>query len=241
MIIFTGAGISADSGISTFRDANGLWEKHDIDQVCNFQTWKQNFDLVHAFYSARRVQLGTVQPNPAHEMIARLQARYGAVIITQNIDDLLERAGCKDVIHVHGFLTEIRCTNTGCNKTWDIGYTAWDSKSQRCGSCLSLRGPKPNVVFFGESAPRYAIMQQLFASLGQEDVLLVMGTSGNVVDIGTVASYVPAQTILSNLETDKGGDVFGPVLDDAHFNHVLHGRAAERAIDIERLVETLLT
>lgn len=242
LIVFTGAGISADSGISTFRDAGGLWENHRIDQVCDERTWKTNFDAVHSFYNARRQQLGTVEPNEAHHMLARLQKKYGAILITQNIDDLLERAGCENVVHVHGFLTEVycaECDKRGKGEPWDIGYTAWDNTSQRCPSCLT-RFVRPNVVFFHGAAPKYQIMYGVLETLTPDDVLLVMGTAGQVVSLD---GYTDIPTsILSNLESEQpkpenGGMLF---MDDKKFDHVLHGRASERAIDIERLVDELM-
>lgn len=119
LLVFSGAGISAESGISTFRDAggNGLWNGYRIEDVCTSHTWKQNFALVHSFYNARRQQLGQANPSSAHAMVASWQARYDTTIITQNVDDLLERAGVQNVIHLHGFLREMLCT--ACGQIWD--------------------------------------------------------------------------------------------------------------------------
>ena len=112
LIIFSGAGISAESGINTFRDTNGLWEKYSIEEICTENTWKQNFDAVHVFYNQRRIQLQKVKPNRAHEVVSMLKKMYGdnCYVITQNVDDLFERAGCEDVLHVHGELTKMECT-----------------------------------------------------------------------------------------------------------------------------------
>lgn len=242
LIVFTGAGISADSGIATFRDANGLWENYSIEEVCSEHTWKTNFDAVHRFYNARRQQLAAAQPNEAHHMLARLQKRYDAILITQNIDDLLERAGCENVVHVHGFLTEMycdECSKRGKGAPWDIGYTAWKAGEQRCPSCLT-RYVRPHVVFFGGNAPKYQIMYGLFEALTPDDILLVMGTAGQVVSLD---GYTDIPTsILSNLESEtpkpeNAGMLF---MDDNKFDHVLHGRASDRAIDIERLIDSLM-
>jgi NAD-dependent deacetylase len=242
LVIFTGAGLSADSGISTFRDANGLWENHDIEQVATYHTWEANRDIVHRFYNARRMQLAGVEPNAAHHMIARLQERFpDTVVITQNIDNLMERAGVRDVMHVHGNLTEMKCK--ACGHVWDIGYTEWDPDHDRCPNvrgghpCNSRRGVKPNVIFFGEIAPLYPKMWRTFDDLTEQDVLMVIGTSGQVIDIGQIAGYSVATTILSNLETAKTLSMPGmPVIEDRHFDIVMHGRAAEMAGTLEQAV-----
>mgnify|MGYP000187338856 CR=1 FL=1 len=113
ILFFSGAGLSADSGLSTFRDANGLWDRYNIDEVCNFITWRQNYELVHEFYNARRLQYKDAKPNKMHEMIADIQKMYpeSTTIITQNVDTLLEKAGCKDVMHVHGRIDYIHCVH----------------------------------------------------------------------------------------------------------------------------------
>lgn len=235
LVVFTGAGISADSGIQTFRDSDGLWENHNVDAVANLLTWKQNFELVHRFYNQRRTQLAAAQPNAAHRMVADWQKKYGATVITQNIDDLFEKAGCTDVVHVHGDLKKMQCTAMGC-PTWDIGYEEWPVDG-RCPHCNSRKGVKPNVVFFNESAPKYRKMWEAFESLVDDDVLVVIGTSGQVINIGDVAADSRATTILSNLESQNGPDIF---VDDTSFDHVLHGRAAEQAADLDALVGKLM-
>lgn len=238
LVVFTGAGLSADSGISTFRGStDALWENHSVQDVAHGRTWKANFDLVRRFYNARRAQLATVHPNEAHHMLARLESRYGAILITQNIDDLLERAGCLNVNHVHGRLTEMKCI--ACGETFDIGYSEWGA-DERC-SCNSRKGVRPNVVFFEEPAPNYRQMWKDFKSLTENDVLLVIGTSGNVIDIGTVAQFTKATTILSNLESQRNEGMPGSeVLQDSQFDIVMHGRAAEMAGKIERVVAGLM-
>jgi NAD-dependent deacetylase len=237
LVIFTGAGISADSGISTFRDADGLWEKHSIDRVANYRTWKSHREEVHAFYNARRAQLPEVGPNEAHRMVARLQARFaGTSIITQNIDDLHERGGATDVLHVHGKLAEMKCE--ACGHVWDIGYRAW-SDDDRCPrirgtvQCGCKKGVKPNVIMFHEMAPNYLPMWKTFQSLAKQDVLLVIGTSGAVIGVGDVAAASPATAILSNLESSE-------TIPDRLFDHVIHGRASETADKIEALASELL-
>ncbi len=105
ILFFSGAGLSADSGLSTFRDTNGLWDKYDINKVCNISTWKANYELVHEFYNLRRTEYKDAKPNAMHTMIADMQRKHGSdkvMVITQNIDNLLEEAGCENVLHVHG-------------------------------------------------------------------------------------------------------------------------------------------
>lgn len=207
-IIFSGAGLSAESGISTFRDSDGLWENHKIDEVCNQQTWKANRELVHRFYNERRNQLPTVTPNNAHLAIAEFQKNNECAIITQNVDDLLERAGCQNVIHVHGELTKMECT--ACAHVFEIGYGNWDVENDRCPKCDSKKGVKPFIVFFGGSAPLYRTMYKHFDVLKHSDTqLIVIGTMGNVVPVasmisneirGVTSRAIKGKTILCNLE-----------------------------------------
>lgn len=238
LVIFTGAGISADSGISTFRDADGLWEKHSIDRVCNYLTWKNNREEVHQFYNARRMQLAKAEPNEAHRVVARLQALLPDTrIITQNIDNLHERGGATNVLHVHGNLTEMKCE--ACSHVWDIGYTEWDLDG-RCPNirrgvqCGCRKGVKPNVIMFHEDAPNYSQMWKTLRSLTDQDFLLVIGTSGSVIKIGEIAIQSRATTILSNLESADS------VRDD-QFDYVIHGRASDTASKLEEFFRCLAT
>ena len=179
LIVFSGAGLSAESGLATFRSKDGLWSKQNLDRVCNYMTWKSNLAEVHAFYNQRRAEVGAAEPNAAHRMIAAWQQRYRTVIITQNVDDLLERAGCTDVVHLHGHIQEMHCT--ACGRVWGVGYAAWADDS-RC-ECGCRKGVKPNVVFFHQEAPNYRILEDLIDSLEHTDIFVVTGTSGTVVTI----------------------------------------------------------
>lgn len=201
IIVYSGAGISAESGIPTFRDKNGLWENHKIDEVANYYTWKDNFELVHKFYNQRRADLSAVQPNFAHKMVSKWIKEYKEVIvITQNIDDLFERAGCTNVIHLHGLLSEMKCE--ACGHIWSIKYGQWDTENDHCANhkCNSQKGVKPNVVFFHENAPMYHALDMVFESLEEDDIFIVIGTMGNVVPIGHRLSFLPSIKILNNLE-----------------------------------------
>ncbi len=156
---------------------------------------------------------------------------FGAELITQNVDDLFERAGARDVTHVHGFLTALRCMS--CGAQWLIGYRRFSPEADRCPQCGRLESVKPNVVFFNEPAPRYGEMWRSLESLTANDVLAVIGTSGLVLPIGEVARRSPATTILSNLQSAE-------IPRDEDFDHVLHGRAAEIAPQLDRLVTELM-
>jgi NAD-dependent deacetylase len=184
IVIFSGAGLSAESGLSTFRDNDGLWEKYDLNVVCNFITWEQNFNLVHQFYNERRKQLKNVEPNEAHKIIAKIQNEFDNVIlITQNVDDLLERAGCKDVIHVHGKLDEVYCPI--CKWEIKMNYEEFDYENTVCPDCNNIK-LKPKVIFFMESAPEYHWMYRHLERLEKEDIIIVVGTDGSVVKIDNI-------------------------------------------------------
>lgn len=198
IVIFSGAGLSAESGLQTFRSSEGLWNNYDIDVVCNFNNWITNFDIVHEFYNKRREELATVKPNIAHQTIANIQNRYGkerVKIITQNVDDLLERAGCVDVLHVHGELTKIWCPK--CKNITDIGYKKFDFTP--CKQCSS-KFIKPFVVFFYEQAPLYKQMYEEFEALRSGDIALVIGTSGQVISLHMLVGGLKCHKILNNLE-----------------------------------------
>jgi len=232
LIILSGAGLSAESGIATFRDKNGLWERYDLEEVCNISTWKQNFEKVHQFYNERRLQLGKVGPNAAHFQIAQWEAKYETVLLTQNIDDLLERGGCKEVNHLHGFLTQMHCK--ACGHRWSIGYTEW-KVGDRCRreSCRSARGVKPNVVFFGETAPMYSLLRHTVEDLQSEDVFLVMGTMGAVLPIDSMARRAKCTRILNNLAE-------GEEINAKHFEHVFYEPATQAISKIDAVLQKVL-
>jgi NAD-dependent deacetylase len=210
-VILSGAGLSAESGIPTFRDKGGLWERYSIDEVANFCTFEQNRIKVFKFFNEFRGMLGTVRPNAAHEELALLQKVYGPehiVLITQNVDDLLERAGCTDVLHVHGCLWQMQCLD--CCHVWDIGYGMW-APYEPCPACASF-AVKPHVVLFNEMAPLYADMYEALDSLTQEDCFVALGTSGFVVPVSRMISGFTGKKILCNLEPSAG-------LDGRLFNH----------------------
>ena len=168
LVILSGAGISQESGISTFRDANGLWENHDIMEVASIQGWHKNPELVLDFYNQRRRQLSEVKPNEAHKIIVQLEDHFEVLIITQNVDDLHERAGSKNVIHLHGELYKA-CSERNKDKVveWktniNLGDKAEDDSQLR-----------PFIVWFGEDVP---MLDPAIDMVYDADILIVIGTS----------------------------------------------------------------
>ena len=231
LIIFTGAGISAESGIRTFRDTDGLWEDHCIEEVCSQSSWKKHFETVHTFYNQRRAELGKVVPNRAHEIVSELKMQYGddCVVITQNVDDLFERAGCHNVLHLHGELCKMECT--ACGTIWDIGYKIFDIVSDRCPHCGSLKGVKPHIVFFGGVAPNYREMHKVFESARHpETIVVIIGTMGSVISIETLLLKKLCKKILNNLEPS-------PYIDEALFDQVYYEKATTALEKVRKDIE----
>lgn len=180
--VLTGAGISAESGISTFRDANGLWENHDIMEVASPEGWRNNPQLVLNFYNQRRRQLKEVQPNAAHYFLKDLEEKYEVTIITQNVDDLHERAGSSNIIHLHGELLKVRSEkNENLIQSWtedlNLGDLAPDGAQLR-----------PHIVWFGEMVPK---MEEAIEVVCNADVLLVIGTSLQVYPAASLLNFLP--------------------------------------------------
>jgi NAD-dependent deacetylase len=168
LVVLTGAGISAESGIQTFRDANGLWENHKIEDVATPEAWERNPELVLKFYNARRAQAKNVVPNIAHKLLVELEKQYNVYIITQNVDDLHERAGSKNILHLHGSLFS-KCSS----KTRDINAPIYEDM------ILGELAPdgsywRPNIVWFGENVDK---IDQAVNIVENADILLIIGTS----------------------------------------------------------------
>ncbi|BCX78925.1 Sir2 family NAD-dependent protein deacetylase [Campylobacter sp. 19-13652] len=224
VLIISGAGLSAASGIKTFRDSDGLWENHDVMEICSTEGFMRNRQKVLDFYDARRAELAAATPNYAHIKIAELKAKYGEqiVVITQNIDDLLERAGCADVVHLHGFLPNLRCES--CGEIWRVGYDSIRDKI--CPKCASSR-LRHDVVMFGEMAPEY---ERMYREASECTLFIAIGTSGEVIDIASFAKRAP-YSILNNLEKSRL---------DRHFD-TLYIESAVNAVDkIARDIEEFL-
>ncbi|PTY02237.1 NAD-dependent deacetylase [Verrucomicrobia bacterium LW23] len=232
LLVITGAGLSAESGISTFRGANGLWEDHKIEAICHARSWRSNFDTVHRFYNARRTQLATAKPNAGHEALVEWEARYESILFTQNVDNLLEVAGARKPVHLHGFLPDMRCT--ACDNVWTIGARAWDQTKECCPACGSRKDVKPFIVFFGEEAPLYRALIEALAIMTDDDVLLIIGTSGVVLPILDIAEKTPGLSILNNLHSE-------PAIPEDLFDHVFIEPVTSAVDKMDRVLrETLL-
>ncbi len=174
VVVLTGAGVSAESGIQTFRDQDGLWEQHRLEEVATPQAFATDPALVQRFYNARRAQLDEVQPNAAHQALAKLEvASDDFLLITQNIDDLHERAGSRRLLHMHGELRKARCVKTGQLFT----VTEPLSPQSHCTCCVPASPLRPHVVWFGEMPLG---LDRIFTALSQADLFLAVGTSGQV-------------------------------------------------------------
>ena len=182
IVVLTGAGISAESGLKTFRDSGGLWEEHRIEDVATFEGWQRNPKMVLDFYNERRKQLKGAEPNAAHKALVRLEQRYEVQIITQNVDDLHERAGSSNVLHLHGELKKSRST-VDEDLVYDI--KGWELKlGDLCEKGSQLR---PHIVWFGEAVPMIELATQLTE---QADIFIVIGTSLNVYPAASLIGFV---------------------------------------------------
>ncbi len=181
IVVFTGAGVSADSGISTFRDSDGLWEHYRIEDVCTPEALARDRETVIHFYNMRRKNLLEKKPNPAHEAIRELERYYDVEVVTQNIDDLHERAGSTHIIHLHGELRKLRST---ADESLLYPIEGWEQKlDARCEKGSLLR---PHVVFFGESVPMF---EKATERVARADILIVVGTSLNVYPAASLVRY----------------------------------------------------
>lgn len=185
IVILTGAGISAESGIKTFRDADGLWEGYDVMEVASPQGFNKNPELVLNFYNQRRKQLLKVKPNEAHYDLVKLENNFKTTIITQNIDDLHERAGSSNVIHLHGELFKVRST---FDQT-DIQY--WQTDLILGNTCKKGYQLRPHIVWFGEDVP---MIEKAVEICETADILIIIGTSMQVYPAASLIHYVPQNT-----------------------------------------------
>ncbi len=201
LVVLTGAGISAESGIKTFRDAGGLWEGHDIMEVASWQGWVKNRELVLDFYNQRRRNLKDSKPNSAHFALAELQKKYEVTIITQNVDNLHEQAGSQKIVHLHGELTKSRGTIRPHN-VCEIEGTELNL-GDKCEKGSQLR---PHIVWFGEEVPEMEIAMEITS---QADILLIIGTSMVVYPAASLLNYaslnIPIYYIDPNIPDFKFG------------------------------------
>ena len=191
IVVLTGAGVSAESGISTFRDNGGLWDKYDVNDVASIDGWYRNRQLVLDFYNLRRDELEKARPNAAHLAIAALENRYEVTVVTQNVDNLHERAGSTKIIHLHGELTKVRPETGVYDSSFseaeiiDVGYSAVHlGDTAPNGSQL-----RPHIVFFGESVPK---IDAAISVVERADILLIVGTSLQVYPAAGLYRYAPS-------------------------------------------------
>lgn len=185
LVVLTGAGMSAESGIKTFRDHNGLWENYDVLDVASPEGWDRDPELVLRFYNQRRRQLKEVQPNPGHRALVDLEQKFAVSIITQNVDDLHERAGSRQVLHLHGELRKVRsCSDPERIYEWE--------EDLHLGDCCSETGAqlRPHVVWFGEAVP---MMELAVREILQADRVLIVGTSMQVYPAAGLVGFAPQE------------------------------------------------
>jgi NAD-dependent deacetylase len=186
IVVLTGAGISAESGLRTFRDSNGLWEEQRVEDVATFEAWQRNQQLVLDFYNQRRKQLYEVKPNAGHMALVDLEKFFDVHIITQNVDDLHEQAGSAKVLHLHGELKKVRSTE---DDTLVYTLDGWELKQgDLCEKGSQLR---PHIVWFGEAVPMIEPAMELSA---EADIFIVIGTSLNVYPAAGLVHYVKRNT-----------------------------------------------
>jgi NAD-dependent deacetylase len=217
IVVLTGAGISRESGLATFRDADGIWARMRIEDVATAEAFARDPARVHAFYNARRRQIAdpSVQPNAAHHAVARLARAWpgGVTVVTQNVDDLHDRAGTQNLIHMHGELTKARCRLCGAVLPWRADL----SVETPCPCCGRAGGMRPHVVWFGEMP---LAMEEIGVALDRCGLFVSIGTSGAVYPAAGFVAEVRgrARTVELNLEPSEGS---------ALFDQAIHGKATE--------------
>jgi len=197
LVVLTGAGMSAESGISTFRDSGGLWEKYKIDDVATPNAWRKNPALVLDFYNQRRKQLLNVKPNTAHIGLAELEKDFDVQIITQNVDNLHERAGSTSILHLHGELMKVRSTGLD-EEVFDVSPEQIEvNPGDKCPKGYQLR---PHIVWFGEAVPE---IENAIHITEQADIFLVIGTSLNVYPAASLINYVKPNVPIYLIDPNK--------------------------------------
>jgi len=225
IVILTGAGISAESGLKTFRDAGGLWENHRVEDVATPEAFRRDPVLVHTFYNQRRAQLKEAQPNAAHAALARLEREWPSevLVVTQNVDDLHDRAGSRNLIHMHGELLMVRCVRCARVHPWE-GETTVETP---CPACGRSGGMRPHIVWFGEMPLEMERIGEALERCGQ---FVAVGTSGNVYPAAGFVGQVPAsaRSLELNLEASSVSSRF------------LEQRQGPATVLVPALVEELL-
>jgi len=222
IVILTGAGMSAESGLKTFRDADGLWEGHDVMEVASPQGWHKNSKLVLDFYNERRRQLLQVKPNKAHHLLAQIEDKFDVDIITQNVDDLHERAGSKRVLHLHGELLKVRSST---NESLVYNWTKDLHLGDKCETGSQLR---PHIVWFGEAVP---MLEQAIDITKKADILVIIGTSMQVYPAASLIHYVKINTPIYFIDPK-------PSIDNNNYANITIF-AEKASIGVEKLIKVL--
>jgi NAD-dependent deacetylase len=222
LVVLTGSGISAESGIQTFRGGGGLWDGYPVEDVATPEAFRRDPDLVQEFYNTRRAQLKKVKPNPAHAALVTLEQEWDGdfLLVTQNVDDLHERAGSQKLMHMHGELLKARCIYTEMVYSWEGDMTT----ETRCECCGTMGALRPHIVWFGEMP---LFMDEIYHALRRADVFLSIGTSGTVYPAAGFVQQAlmngrDCHTVEINLEPSAGASLFA---------ETIHGKAGETLPD----------
>lgn len=225
IVVLTGAGVSAESGISTFRDAGGLWEGHDVMEVASPQGWRKNQELVLDFYNQRRRQLKEVEPNAAHHALVELEGQYDVSVITQNVDDLHDRAGSNKVIHLHGELRKVRSTgDESLIYDWEEDCNIGDL----CDKGFQLR---PHIVWFGEAVPA---IETAVMEVAQAHHVIIIGTSMQVYPAAGLVGYAPADAAIYYIDPNPS------INHELDMHQNLEVIASPATVGVRALVDRLL-
>lgn len=193
LVFLTGAGISAESGITTFRDSNGLWEQYRVEDVASIEGYWRNPGLVINFYNERRRQLGMVRPNKAHELVAKLEENYDVTVVTQNIDNLHEQAGSTDIVHLHGELMKATSSDEPNDPDCIVTLPSADSEIKVGDKAKDGSQLRPFIVWFGEAVP---MIERAAEEVYEADILVIIGTSLNVYPAAGLVNYAKRGTVI---------------------------------------------
>lgn len=226
VVFLTGAGMSAESGVSTFRDNGGLWEKYNVQDVCTHEAWERNPGMLLDFYNMLRRRLLHCAPNEGHRLIAELEKDFDVEIITQNVDNLHEQAGSTQVLHLHGELMKCRSVDNE-EQLYDINPDSPDIRlGDRDAQGAQLR---PHIVFFGEAVPNLGLATHI---MRQADIIVVVGTSLNVYPAAGLLAFVPKQAPIFCIDPKTVNNPYGQAI-----HHIMKG-ASEGMKDLIHLLET---
>lgn len=223
LVVLTGAGISAESGLKTFRDSDGLWENYNVYDVATPQAWQKDPDLVQQFYNERRKQVLAAEPNRAHTLLKKLEEYFDVRIITQNIDNLHERSESKSILHLHGEITKARST---VDPALIVPITGWELKmGDKCSKGSQLR---PHIVWFGEAVPK---MEEAVMIAEQADILLIIGTSLQVYPAASLVEYIPYNIPVFLIDPNDVG-----IVKTKNLTHIKQGASLGLESIMDRLV-----